>query len=257
MFSTTRALILKMISRVFLGGRSGCDNADTALRYLPISDLILEREIRNPSILEVGSGVKGITPYLKDHITGADVSFDGEIPASMTAVEITGTSLPFEDNTFDYVISVDMLEHVPSSERSKIIEEILRVARAKVFLAVPCGRLSQEHDRELDDFYQSIKGSRYHFFKDHVENGLAEKQEIEMILKGTAQAMGLSVQLTIQKNVNLLVRSFFMKLWIRSKTGKTYNWISPFICILRRFINFGDCYRCIYVVDINPKGSPQ
>jgi len=243
--------ILRSIEILVFRGRSGIDNADEALRYLPISDFILRGEIDNPKVLEVGSGVKGITPYIPFQITGVDVSFSGEIAKTLTPVCLSGAMLPFPDKSYDYVISVDMLEHVPESERAKIIMELLRVANKWVILAVPCGKLSEAHDKGLDELYQQVKGERYHFFRDHIENGLPAKEELVACIRACAEKLGLSADIQVIGNVSLKARTFFMRLWITAKTPKVYNWISPFLCIFRRFLNYGDCYRQIFVVDIS------
>jgi len=220
------------------------------LRYLPISDFILEGDIKEPKILEVGSGVKGITPYIPFKITGVDVSFDGEIAENLHPVCLSGAGLPFPDNSFDYVISVDMLEHVSEDERPSVITELLRVASKRVFLAVPCGKLAEAHDRFLDELYQRVKGERYHFFQEHVENGLPTKEKLERCINISAEKMGVRIRLRVIGNVSFTVRTFFMSLWIKSKSTKFYNWMSPFICIFRRFLNYGECYRQIFVIDI-------
>jgi hypothetical protein len=243
-------VLLRSLEIVFFGGRSGVDNADEALRYLPISDSILDGDIKDPKILEVGSGVKGITPYIPFKITGVDVSFNGDVAENLTPVCLSGASLPFSDNSYDYVISVDMLEHVPENDRSNVIAELLRVANKRVFLAVPCGKLAEAHDKALDELYQHVKGERDRFLQEHVENGLPTKEELETCFIAAARKLGVQVNVRVSGNVSLKVRTFFMRLWIMGKPPKLFNWVSPLFCIFRRFLNFGECYRQIFVVDI-------
>ena len=244
--------LLRSLEIVFFGGRTGIDNADEALRYLPISDFILEGDVKEPKILEVGSGLKGITPYIPFKITGVDVSFNGNIAENLTPVCLSGTNLPFSDKSFDYVISVDMLEHVPENERQNVITELLRVANKQVYLAVPCGRLSEIHDKALDDLFQKVRGERDHFLQEHVENGLPSKEDLITYIKAASGRLGVSVTLRVIDNVSLKVRFFFMRLLITAKPPKLFIWISPLICIFRRTLNFGECYRQIFVVDIAP-----
>jgi hypothetical protein len=250
MAKSLKKVLLRWLEIVFFGGRSGVDNADEALRYLPISDSILNGNIKVPKILEVGSGVKGITPYIPFKITGVDVFFNGEIEENLTPVCLSGASLPFSDNSYDYVISVDMLEHVPEHDRPNVIAELLRVAGKRVFLAVPCGKLAEAHDKALDDLYLQVRGERDRFLKEHVENGLPTKEELETCFKSAAGKLGVKITVRVIGNVSLKVRTFFMRLWITAQSPKLYSWVSPFICIFRRFLNFGECYRQIFVVDI-------
>lgn len=250
MLSRLRCAFLSLIENIFFGGRKGLCNADEALRYLPISDLILHGELKEPKILEVGSGVKGITPYIPYKITGVDVSFNGEIAQNLEPVLLSGVKLPFPDKSYDYVISVDMLEHVPENKRPDVVMELLRVAGRSIILAVPCGDFAEDHDKALDELFQQVKGERYHFSKEHVDNGLPRKEELESCIRTSAEKLGVRVNIQVFGNVNLEVRSFIMRLWITTKTPKIYIWISPFLCIFRRFLNYGDCYRQIFVVDI-------
>lgn len=250
MLKLFRETLLRTLEIVFFRSRTGIDNADEALRYLPISDSILDGDIKAPKILEVGSGVKGITPYIPYKITGVDVSFNGKIAENLTPVCLSGASLPFSDNSFDYVISVDMLEHVPGNERNDVVKELLRVASKRVFLAVPCGELAEVHDKTLDEFYLQVKGARDRFLQEHVENGLPTKEDLEESFKAAAGKLGVRVNINITGNVNLKVRMFFMRFWIEAKHPKVFIWLSPFICIFRRFLNLGECYRQIFVVDI-------
>jgi len=250
MVAHLRGLILKLIETIFFGGRKGLENADVALRYLPISEYILKGELKKPKILEVGSGVCGITPYIPFKVTGVDVSFNGEIAENLEPVYLSGARLPFTDNSYDYVISVDMLEHVPENERTDVITELLRVSSKRVFLAVPCGELAEAHDKALDELYQREKGERYHFSQEHVDNGLPEKEELESCIKASADSLGVRVNVRVTGNVNLKVRTFLMRLWITSKSPKLYARVSPFLCIFRRLLNYGECYRQIFVVDV-------
>ena len=250
MFSWLRRSLLRFIEILFFGGRKGLDNADEALRYLPIADFILNDTLKSPRILEVGSGVKGITPYVPFNITGVDVVFQGEVANNLDPVCHSGDKLPFADESYDYVISVDMLEHVPQAKRPEVIAELLRVAKKRVFLAVPCGPLSEKHDRVLDELYLRTKGERYHFFREHVENGLPEREELKACIASSAAALGITADTLVLGNVNLKIRTFFMHFWITSRTPKVYAWISPFVCILRRYLNYGDCYRQIFIVNI-------
>lgn len=249
-----KKIILNLIEGIFFKGRTGLDNADEALRYLPISDEILKCDLKDPKILEVGSGVKGITPYIPFKITGVDVTFNGDIAENLEPVCLSGTNLPFTDKSYDYVISVDMLEHVPARQRHEVISELIRVASKKVFLAVPCGKAAEKQDNSLDEFYFREKGERNQFLQEHVDNGLPSKEELESCLLTVSEIIGVKIRLRVVPNVNLKVRNLFMHIWIRSKPGKLSIWISPFLCIFRRFLNSGECYRQIFILDVEAGG---
>ena len=106
-----------------------------ALRYLPIVDAL--KKIVKPSdkILEVGSEISGITTYYPRAITGLDQGFDYTRQNKyLRPVVGSAVAMPFKDKSFDYVISVDCLEHIPPKLRSKAVEEMLQVAK-KAFIS--------------------------------------------------------------------------------------------------------------------------
>jgi len=243
-------LILAPLEFIFFGGRRGIDNADEGLRYLPISDAILTGKVTEPGILEIGSGAKGITPYVPYSVTGLDIAFNGAVAKNLKPVVHSSSKLPFPDRSFDYVISVDMLEHVPPAQRFDVISEMLRVADKRIFIAVPCGKPAEIHDKNMDDLYFRWKGERYDYLREHVENGLPDKEELQSFINETASQQGRSISLSVMPNVNLRVRSCYMKLWIMPKSALLFNLLSPFFCIARKRLNFGECYRQIFIVDL-------
>ena len=92
---------------------------------------------KTESILEVGAGGEGIARFLKysgDHKKYKIFLADNN-PLSLDkiklgqAVLVKGVDLPFEDNKFDTVISVDTLEHINKVDRANFIDELKRVTK--------------------------------------------------------------------------------------------------------------------------------
>jgi hypothetical protein len=229
----------------------GYENADVALRYLPIADSIRKGPIPDPKILELGSGVKGVACYVPNKIVGVDISFNERVAKNLQPVLHEGVVLPFPDRSFDYVLSVDMLEHVPSDQRRTSISEMMRVARSRVYIAVPCGPLAEKQDRDLDALFTRLRGKQYFFFKDHVENGLPSLDDMLGYITQAGNNNDRSLSLNIANNVNLKLRWFFMKLWVRPMFAPIFLMASICISLFWPFTNKGECYRQLFVIDLD------
>jgi ubiquinone/menaquinone biosynthesis C-methylase UbiE len=58
----------------------------------------------------------------------------------MKFIQGNALDIPLESNTYDLVFSCDMLEHIPQKERSKAIQEAIRVCKKGgiVIFCFPC-----------------------------------------------------------------------------------------------------------------------
>ena len=95
------------------------------------------------TVLEVGCGRGYLCGLLaqKHAVTGCDVALSPAVKDrhhAITFVEAPAESLPFEDASFDTVVSTHMLEHVRDLPR--VLAELRRVARGRLIIVVPCER---------------------------------------------------------------------------------------------------------------------
>lgn len=120
----------------------------------PIEQRLMERFLSsldaaigagNPlRILEVGAGEGEIATRIRSsfpdaHLTVLDLP-DDEVANSWASFSLSGLfasveALPFEDNTFDLVLAIEVLEHVDNPDAALV--EISRVANNRVVLTVP------------------------------------------------------------------------------------------------------------------------
>lgn len=112
----------------------------------------------NASVLDVGCGkgfmlhdFKELMPDLT--VAGIDIS-EYAIEHAMETVKHflrTGNAkeLPYEDNSFDLVISINTIHNLPLEECKRALREIQRVVRKHAFITVDAWRTEEEKERLL------------------------------------------------------------------------------------------------------------
>ena len=87
------------------------------------------------SVLDLGCGA-GMLALLKRKgvtLTGVDLSSDCSLAAQRNGYDFAASTelskLPFPDNSFDYVISLDVLGHIGFEEKDAVLAEVKRVLR--------------------------------------------------------------------------------------------------------------------------------
>jgi ubiquinone/menaquinone biosynthesis C-methylase UbiE len=125
----------------------------------------------NETILDVGGGVDALSKFIKNKVTVTNLK-SGDILAD-------GRALPMEDNSFDVVTSIDVVEHLPKKDRKKFIEELLRVARIKVIVSTPLGTKQHlEAEKKLLSLFKEKK-MKSDFIEEHVKRGLPTFSELK------------------------------------------------------------------------------
>ncbi len=96
------------------------------------------------SLLDVGCGTGTSDQVLAPRVRklhGVDVSEEMLVKAQQNVPDAEfswydGEKLPFDDETFDVVVAMRVLHHVPASDRCKVVSEMIRVSRREGVVAV-------------------------------------------------------------------------------------------------------------------------
>ena len=130
-------------------------------------------------ILDVG-GWKGKIKYFIEkpnpEVTVANLSGNVDILYD-------GNILPLSDNSFEAVVTLDVLEHVHPDNRLQFITEVLRVSRHFLFLSVPYHTAKHvQSEQELLKLYREVTKRDHQFLSEHVKNGLVNETDLTQYL---------------------------------------------------------------------------
>jgi len=149
---------------------------DQYQRYATASELLRQLDVApGARVLEVGAAPGPLERFLPD----MELFFtDRYGEHSGRYVVADGARLPFADETFDAVITLDTLEHVPAADRESFLAQCSRVSRDLVVLSAP--HASPYVDLAEDALHSFVKarfGTSFPFLEEHREHGLPEVED--------------------------------------------------------------------------------
>jgi hypothetical protein len=239
--------VLRWVKKAILLSENA--SLDVDLRYMPVARFL--REMASAAtILEVGSGYIGITPYIDRTVVGVDAEFPAEPMPNMLPV-ISKAVLPFRDRTFDVVISLDTLEHVPREFRQLFWNELIRTAKRYVIVGFPEGEEAEEHDRLMEQFYIRQHGSVHQYFVEHRTHRIPRGEEVAAYLLGASNDTRREFTVRQTKNVNIRIRALFMRLiWHHKRSFQRLYFALTAFSRWDKLFHFGSCYRSIYFLSM-------
>jgi SAM-dependent methyltransferase len=177
-------------------------NLDTALRYDAVLRLLAERWRPGMALLEVGSGSGGVTEFLAHPVTGVDPAFERTAERGTPWLErLPGraTALPVGDDSFDAVLCLEMLEHLPASEREPALREMVRALRpgGRLIATFPADAAAAELDRWLDEAYRARHGEPHPWVAEHLAEGVPRTDEVRAALE---RAAGDGARVVVRKH---------------------------------------------------------
>ena len=242
-------MIRKLYHKIFLRV-----NFDLAARYLPVVDFIKKHyNLNKLKVLEVGSSTDGLAAFLPIKITGVDIKFSGKVRSNLTPIRITNSRLPFGDDSFDCVVCVDTLEHIPVEGRQEMIKEMIRVGQSAVLIVVPLGEKAAVQDEKLQDLFKKTWGREFVFFTEHLKCGLPSKLEITKQIEVSLKFFRKEAYIKYQPILNLHIHYLFMWSMIKAKNKLTEFRAAAFSLFVpvRKLLNFGSCYRGFFIVELD------
>ncbi|MCK6232464.1 methyltransferase domain-containing protein [Stenotrophomonas indicatrix] len=179
-------------------------------RYGAAAYLLNALDLAAPRVLEVGANRQRLLGQFLPEASFlyTDLHAEGDEKDFIVA---DATALPFPDQGFDAVVSLDVLEHIPAPLRARAAAEMARVAGRAVIVGFPPEQ-AWVKDAELDanNRWFELFGEDYVWLQEHKEFGLVDTAEIV----ATFEAAGLTVLRFGQGNAELwssLMGAHFIK----------------------------------------------
>ena len=154
---------------------------DQYSRYRACSEIV-ERVSPDGSILDVGSGQECLLGHFLPERT---ITYVDPLLANFECEDdtrIAGNVFdPKLDNQkFDYVCSIDTLEHVPESVRSNFVERISSLADKGIVLGFPCSDddAAFQADKIIAGAYRKAYKKEYSWLDEHFRHILPRKTEV-------------------------------------------------------------------------------
>jgi len=143
---------------------------DTYERHKVVSTLFRNLYINN--MLDVGGRSGILRKFVQAEIITLNIDLSSDIQAD-------GTVMPFIDNCFSAVITLDTIEHIPKDIRISFLKECLRVTNCFLLVAAPFGsNKHKEYEKKLNKLYINLTGKVHQYLDEHIKNGIPSKKEI-------------------------------------------------------------------------------
>jgi len=159
---------------------------DIYSRYKACSDLLLQTNfVAGNSVLDVGSGPECL---LGQFLPEATLSYvDPLISKGSGQGRITGNIFSNELNNqvFDCVSAVDVLEHVPHEHRQAFLERASSLTKKTLILGFPTVDSSDAHetDQAINKQYKDVFGQNYPWLEEHFQFGIPALSDVVLQLE--------------------------------------------------------------------------
>jgi SAM-dependent methyltransferase len=220
--------------------------ADQYQRYKIVQDAVnlLRNSDRPFKILDVGGHPGHILDFLpKDEITIVD-QLECDLPQYMKADAL---DLPFDRESFDVVVTTDVLEHIHQENRNRFLKELCRVSKQYVILAAPFSDPQvAAAEQILFEFIKYRLRYEHHFLKEHFQYGLPKLNNTIAFLQ---TQFGESVSIPNGYLIN----------WLMTMIADFYCDMDPKLSDLKKRINryynqyyypydnYAPCYRHVLI----------
>ncbi len=221
---------------------------DQHQRYKVVAEVLetLSEDSTPLRILDVGGGDGVILSFLPNE----DVVILDQIEAEELPGFVKGdaTALPFEDESFDYVTSIDVYEHIEPEFRGKYLSELRRVARKGVLLAAPFDSEGVRGAEELaNEVHRVVHGQGNVWLKEHTENSLPDLNEAREFFDKHQDYITMLPNGYLPNWLAMISLTFYSSM-LRDEMQELFERLNTFYNeFMYRYDNVEPCYRYLLV----------
>ena len=147
---------------------------------------------KSASILELGCGPHGLARFTENKIIGLEATKTTPREPNLSIIEGTLKDIRIESKSFDYVVCVDVLEHIPEADRAWTIREICRIARKRVIISCPIKDFAAPLEKWLASWYSEKSRNIPWWLREHLSNGLPSLQETIAAISETGHQFNIT-----------------------------------------------------------------
>ena len=150
---------------------------DSYERHQIVADSLKKSVCDSRTVLDVGGETKLTTNRLSYFLPGRKVVTANIIP--QTSLKVDDVLIPLPDDSFDAVVSIDTIEHIPRQKRKQAVSEYFRVAKKEVVITGPIdNEYQRESEKRLNEKYKKLFGKDHHFLIEHIRYGDPKTEEL-------------------------------------------------------------------------------
>lgn len=154
---------------------------DSYERHKAVADALIGSERNSCTILDVGGETRFTTNRLAYFLQDKEVITANVI--AQTSLQVDDVLLPLDDKSFDAVVSIDTIEHIPKEKREKAFREYLRIAKNEVVIVGPIDSEEQRSSEiRLNDKYKKLFGIDHHYIIEHIRYGDPSEEELKNLI---------------------------------------------------------------------------
>lgn len=231
---------------------------DTRVRNEDVAAILKKLISKGGSFLDAGCGENAIASFFSlGQVVGVDINVPTREQNSSMFVRGSIVALPFDDRSFEYAGSVDVLEHLPVEIREIAIGELCRVARSGIVLAFPFHGEPEILDTQYRDNLAAREKEIPDWLDEHLRQQYPDISNIQQFIEAEISRSGGSAKIDLFYSELFTITRFLR--WSSTRSSAMYLASNLFFGVFRplffRRLNRSNSYRAVLIATFSGRVS--